>query len=984
MKKKTSWWIIFLTWSMILGISGIPVESYATSQETHITKADKEMKGVWVATVLNLDYPSKPGISVEELKQEAIAMLDDFQAMGLNTVFLQVRPTGDSIYPSRYFPWSYYLTGKQGKALDGNFDILEFWVTEAHKRNLELHAWINPYRLSKKTKYDKNHDLSLFSQDSLVKKYPQWVVKHPDGNFYLDPGIPAVRQYIIDGVLEVVEKYDIDGIHLDDYFYPSTEFSDENTYRKYGGALTLSDFRRQSVDILIESMHQQIENKKKEILFGVSPFGIWANKQNNSLGSETKGLESYGAHYADTRKWVKNGYLDYIMPQLYWNIGYEIADYDVLAKWWTDVVKGTKVKLYIGQAAYRVGAKDVSDPWYGVTEIQKQLEYNQRNEFISGSVFFRAKNLTGNQSLFTLLQNWYKKETAQIKEPQIQGLFVARPVKDISTGYQSYYLNGASDPSEPLLLNGKPVENRSPNGYFGVLVSLKNGNNIFTFSQGARVEMRKIYCTLGDKPVPTNQVSLPTSSLFPQNPSYWQPGEKITLSCKAPIGSKVTVTLAGNKYDMKPKTTNPPAKGVLYTTFSYSYTIPGKAGEAKKESLGKPLYEVKYESHYLKSYAPSEVGYIMKGTPFYATVTSQVADTYDIANSGDGSRFEVYQGMRDLVTALSGNYARLYSGQWIKKEFIKLTNEKYVDRIYIADSQYFSGTKFDEVAFQFAEHLHPMTMSEMNEDRIELLVQGTDTTDKLSLPQQAPIELISQTRENNAIKYQLKVKTGKSIEGFFVQQTEKGISLFLKHPVKLSFGEKPLTGIRVLLDPGHGGTDTGALGPLGSHYAEKAINLDIGLKLAEQLTLLGAEVDMTRRSDIYLSLQERLAISRDLKPDLFISIHANSMNDNVDISKIDGFCVFYRESFGEQLAKEMLQNATMNLGLSNKGIQKRNFYVMRGTWTPSILFEAGFVPNPGDFEWLSNQEGQERFAREMAGGVVQYFERNGSLAISEN
>ncbi len=348
--------------------------------------AVKDFRGVWVSTVYGLDYPSSPTVSSADLKSQADEILDNCQEMGMTAVILQVRPSADALYESSIYPWSKYLTGSQDKAPADNFDPLSYWVQAAHARGLELHAWINPYRAAvSKSDYDS------LSAASPVKTHSDWVYEY-NGSYYFDPGIPEVRQMIVDGVREILDNYAVDGIHLDDYFYPGQGGTyDDSTFAAYGGGFTdKGDWRRHNNDLLIQSLYETVKSEGK--VFGVSPAGIWANKSSLALGSDTRGNQTYFSSYADTRKWVKEGWLDYICPQIYWSIGYEIADYEILANWWADVVKDTGVELYIGMADYRY-AETGSAKWTDINIIKDQLSLNAAIPQITGEVHFRYGSL---------------------------------------------------------------------------------------------------------------------------------------------------------------------------------------------------------------------------------------------------------------------------------------------------------------------------------------------------------------------------------------------------------------------------------------------------------------------------------------------------------------------------------------------------------------------------------------------------------------
>ena len=368
------------------------------------TYANTDFKGVWVATVYNLDYPSNQTLDTSVLKAEAISILNNVKNIGLNAVFLQVRPSADSFYKSSIFPWSRYLTGNSGVAPNNGFDPLEFWIEEAHKRGIELHAWINPYRITK----NGDEEYNLISKNSPAKLHPDYVVKYSDGNYYFNPGIPAVRKLVIDGVLEIIKNYDVDGIHMDDYFYPGTDFDDLDAYRKYGVNFSnIDDWRRENVNSLIKDLRDAIKKVDKNIVFGISPSGIWANSKNNPLGSDTSGTESYYSHYADTRKWAMDGIIDYIAPQIYWERGNKYADYITLVNWWSDVTKNSTTKLYIGLADYRTTGAKKDSVWYNGKEIAEEMNINSKSKIISGEIHYRYSSLISEKSLHDLLKNRY-------------------------------------------------------------------------------------------------------------------------------------------------------------------------------------------------------------------------------------------------------------------------------------------------------------------------------------------------------------------------------------------------------------------------------------------------------------------------------------------------------------------------------------------------------------------------------------------------
>lgn len=365
--------------------------------------AQDGMRGVWVSSVANIDYPSQQGLSADQLKSEADTILNNIAAMGLNTVFLQVRPSADALYQSALFPWSRYVSGTTGQAPDGDFDVLAYWVEGAHSRGLQLHAWLNPYRITR----DGKEELDALPETSPAKQHPEWVVEY-EGNYYFNPGLPAVQQLVVDGAAEIVRNYDVDGIHLDDYFYPGTDFNDAAAYARYGEDFDdIGDWRRDNVNTLIASLDETVHAINPELSFGVSPAGIWDNKADNPKGSDTNGRSSYREIYCDSVEWVKRGTVDYICPQLYWSIGYEIADFEVLVDWWQDIVSTSDVALYIGIGAYRAAEAEPGDVWYGTAELERQLDMLDNSIDIQGEVFFSYASLMEAQGCSDFLTTHY-------------------------------------------------------------------------------------------------------------------------------------------------------------------------------------------------------------------------------------------------------------------------------------------------------------------------------------------------------------------------------------------------------------------------------------------------------------------------------------------------------------------------------------------------------------------------------------------------
>lgn len=407
----------------------------------------KEFRGVWVSTVYNLDFPKKKGLSKEEFKKGYLELLDNVQDLGLNTIIYQVRPKGDTFYKSELNPWSEYLTGKED--LSPGWDPLDWMVEQTHKRGLKFHAWFNPYRVTTNSSFtsSKLEDLSKLSEKNWARKNPDYVFKY-DGKLYLNPAEPEVVNFINETIMEVVENYDVDGVHLDDYFYPSKRVNTEdfysieekNSYEKYGSNYgRVSDWRRDNVTNLVSKLSNSIRNYNKnydkKIKFGISPFGIWGHKSDHPEGSKegvgsntpVGSMASYDYQFADTRKWVKDNLLDYIAPQIYWTFDEKAAPYAELVDWWSRQVKGTDVDLYIGHANYKK-KELISDPrWSNEKEISNQLKFNSLYDEVKGSIFFRyesllkdKKNIANNKFIDILKNKHYRNITTSSNGKDIE------------------------------------------------------------------------------------------------------------------------------------------------------------------------------------------------------------------------------------------------------------------------------------------------------------------------------------------------------------------------------------------------------------------------------------------------------------------------------------------------------------------------------------------------------------------------------------
>ncbi len=408
------------------------VSNPAATANIHPPQVKREFRGVWIATVDNIDWPSRNDLSTAEQKAELLVLLDRAVALKLNAIIFQVRPQCDALYPSALEPWSEFLTGRMGRAPSPAWDPLEFIIAESHKRGLELHAWFNPYRAlhpAAKGPVSANHISKTKPQ--LVREYGKYL--------WLDPGEREVQDFSLAVIMDVVKRYDVDGVHMDDYFYPYPEkdahgadisFPDDASWQKYGKNTKLSrdDWRRENANVFVRRVHEAVQREKPWVKFGVSPFGIWRPGH----PAQIKGFDQYGKLYADARKWLMNGWVDYFAPQLYWPIDQPAQSFPVLLNWWHQQ-NPKKRHIWPGLAISRL-----NEGWKA-EEIVRQVQLTQKQPVSAGQIFFSMKHFNRHASLVKALEAGPFSEPALIPEsPWLATPPPAKPTVTASRGNSTH------------------------------------------------------------------------------------------------------------------------------------------------------------------------------------------------------------------------------------------------------------------------------------------------------------------------------------------------------------------------------------------------------------------------------------------------------------------------------------------------------------------------------------------------------------------
>ncbi|MGL4367536.1 MAG: glycoside hydrolase family 10 protein [Brevinemataceae bacterium] len=369
----------------------------------------RELRAAWIATVFNIDWPSQSGLPAELQQKELINILDRLQEMKFNAAILQVKPSSDAFYQSKLSPWSRYLTGTQG--IHPGYDPLKFFIAEARKRNIETHIWVNPFRVS------NGEGLDQLSGMHMAVKNPDWLIRY-NNRYYFDPGNPKVQEYIIQEISEIVKSYDLDALHMDDYFYPYKviqnkvviPFGDDDSWRKYGqnNFRDRDEWRRNNIDHFVFTLSRKIKKIKPCVQFGISPFGVWRNKSEDLRGSDTKaGQTNYDDLYADVLKWIENRWIDYVMPQIYWHFDTKTAPFDVLVSWWEKYTRN-KVNLFIGIGVYKLKEQN-----WPTEYISSQVDFIRKHPHVNGVAFYSAKWLVNDtKNIKSLMRNSIHKNYA--------------------------------------------------------------------------------------------------------------------------------------------------------------------------------------------------------------------------------------------------------------------------------------------------------------------------------------------------------------------------------------------------------------------------------------------------------------------------------------------------------------------------------------------------------------------------------------------
>lgn len=455
-----------------------------------IKNITEEVRGVWIASVYNINFPSAPDLSVEQLKAEIDSIVSNVKSLNLNTIFFQAHPSADALYRSELFPVS--------KTLSTNgtlyFDPLEYIIDKCRENDIKLHVWINPLRVTTSNAESREAALEKLDKNIGAGTTPEMLVYYADKKLYYNAGLPEVRSLITECVAEILKNYNPDGIVFDDYFYPypieNAVFDDKEAYEKFGNGSDIATWRRNNINSLIKDVYIKIKELNRDCLFGVSPFGIWQNSDGVNDGSDTNGLEGYHSLYCDALTWAEEGYVDYLSPQLYWEIESETVSYKTLCEWWNKKLDGTDCALIPSLAAYRYD-NDWSNP---TGEMSNQVKFGRELITYQGVMYYGYAAIRDDiQKIRTEIYKSASSEYCYFNlENYTNTLTVTSHHSGFVTDLKFITITGLSDPNYTLTLNGKKIA-RNTGGKFEIEVMLLIGKNEFELTNGANKVMLTIY-----------------------------------------------------------------------------------------------------------------------------------------------------------------------------------------------------------------------------------------------------------------------------------------------------------------------------------------------------------------------------------------------------------------------------------------------------------------------------------------------------------
>lgn len=970
MKNTFRFAAVVVAFSLLLAC--LPTVHAATNSKT---LKGSELRGVFVDSLNNKDFPSAPGLGSDKLKKEIDAILNFEASNGLNAVFVKVLPSGDALYKSTIFPASYYLTGKQGGTL--TFDPLSYFISSAHKKGIQVFAWIDPVRatlgtassdnIKEMAKYvdstqgytppplaaakGGNKPQNVVSTESPASKHPEYLLGAKDGAKYFDIANPAVRTMIADAAAEIASNYEVDGIHMDTDIYPAG-LNDAKSYTQYGGTRSIEEFRRDNITNLIKEVKQRVNSAKGSVFFGVSAAGTAYSLDNDF----------------DTQKWIADKLVDYIVPQCYHAIGADTDDFKTLMAGWQKAAYGTDVLIMPALNVSAVGDKSVDGGSYtDPSELLYEIMLS-RGSYCNGHVYSASSALLKNPlDIFSGISRLYLSGTINDKTGAFDlstKLSVTRPSEDVTVSTDDYFIMGTSNPSQPLYVNGEEVTTRGPGGTFGVLIDTPSTTEV-TVTQGSKTITRTL------KRPSSGGVSKITkitqSSMLPSKTDAVKSGSQYTVKCTAPSGATITAKLGGSTTTLSQ--TAATAENGVPATYKGFLTVSGDYSESKTTKLGPVEYTLQYNGKTTTFKSTGDLYYIGSNTTASVEVTEDVTLVYKGEDTKEGTITNLRMGTNDFVTDITDTMFKLSMGGYIKKSDVTLVEGAALSNHSVGGISFKKSTDGESYVIKGAAKAPFMFADGDGSVRVYLYnlsgVKGFDVSNS-ALFSGAAVKT-----EGNGLCATFTTKSGATVWGYSLEYRGDDAVLFFKYAPKRSSGDKPLNGVTVVLDPGHGGKDPGAIGPTGADgTTEEMLNLAVSQKARDYLQSLGATVFMTRQSDTGATLTNRTGFDEKVKPDFFVSVHTNSTAENSNANKSKGVETYYYTDQSSKLANNLLSSIASSAGRETRKTYRSTYVVTRTYNAPAVLCELGFITNPNEYEQMLSGKIIDKTGYGIAQGIL--------------
>lgn len=954
----------------------------------------REVRGLWIPSVLNITFPSEAGLSADAMRAELDAIAAAARDANLNTLCFQVRPSSDALYHSEIFPTSAYLSGKQGEAADGGFDPLaylcEIAADETKGEPLAVFAWVNPLRVT-----SAGQDVSLLSSDNPAVRHPEWTFTYNNAVYY-DAAVPQVRELIAAGVAEICRYYPVEGIIFDDYFYPYPAndsngvlmtVPDEASFAKYGGEFdNIGDFRRDNVNRMVKACYDAVKGVSEHVRFGIAPFGIWQNDNGRNSGSDTTGMEAYSAIYCDALAWMEGGYIDFLAPQIYWQFTTKAARYDTLVRWWNAKCDEYGIPMWVSHAIYNY------ESWNNPGEMRNQIGFARAEISYRGSLFYGYPQLRDNtlgitdeiRSCYEDSVLFFEKEPVGEMPAEIT---VTVPYNNFRYDEPGTYLLGQSNPAHTLFCNGRAVS-RTKSGYFSFYTPLFDGANTFVFTQNGEEYTHTIWKNASPPKAETEKPDTPADSvvcdplLQSASPSSltavsWREGLEVSVTANA--DAAVTAVLGDTSLALTPGKTR--ADGT--TVFSGVMTLPETAA-GEYASLGTlSFHAVTGETaltldggtvYAMGDGAVIGVRVIRDSTELKISPTSWYYDDYIPASAGmTVSSYEIADGYAKILLAQNTAYLDA-DGIEICEDHpggLAVFGQMYTERR--------ADTGEMCLVIPSAHNVPVNCVKEGTTFRVTLYRGHTDAAaaEIDDNPILSSVSFVNGGEEEGAYTvYTFDLHARDNFYGFRVLYEDGAIVIALREPTVLDLhADRPLQDLHIVLDAGHGGEETGTLTP-GTHRSlnEEDINLSVVLALKPMLEQLGAQITLLRSDDVTVDIYSRMAVIDELAPDLLLSIHQNSMPQNTDITHIRGVVGLYWTESGRSLADCVSASLAKALQRLKRDTTQQRLAMLRNYKFPAALIEIGFVTSAEEFETLAAPGGYEIAAKAIRDGVLDWFE----------